>query len=103
MRSLYWFSPLVLAVPFVLLGCGQSAPTQAAKEYDIKGKVVNIADDKKALTLDHEDIPGLMRGMQMKFDVEDAKVLEGIKAGDQVHGRLKVDNGKYVITRLEKH
>jgi Cu/Ag efflux protein CusF len=41
--------------------------------------------------------------MEMKFSVEDAKMLEGIKAGDQVHGRLKVDSGNYIITELKKH
>ncbi len=90
----------VLGALLFVAGCGKEAAP--AKEYDIKGKVVRIAEDKMAVTLDHEDIPGLMKGMEMKFDVEDAKALDGIQAGDQVQGRLKVDNGKYVITRLEK-
>ena len=59
--------------------------------------------EKKKVTLDHEDIPGLMKAMQMPFSVDNAKVVEGIKAGDQVHGKLKVKGSDYIITELVKH
>lgn len=100
MKSISLCFLFAFAITAFLAGCRQE--TTPTKEYDIKGKVVSVAADKKAVTLNHEDIPGLMKGMQMEFQVEDPKVLEGIQAGDQVQGRLKVDNGKYVITRLEK-
>ena len=57
---------------------------------------------KPSVKLDHEDIPGLMKGMQMEFAVENAKVLEGLKAGDQVQSQLKVESGKHIVTHLEK-
>jgi len=101
MRLTRLFALFAFATIVFVAGCRQE--TAPAKEYDIKGKVVSVSADKKAVTLDHEDIPGLMKGMKMEFGVADPKVLEGIQAGDQVQGRLKVDNGKYVITRLEKH
>jgi Cu/Ag efflux protein CusF len=96
------FGWLALAILLFLAGCGQTPKETAAKEYDIKGKVADVAADKKAVTLDHEDIPGLMKSMTMKFAVADPKVLEGIQAGDQVQGRLRAEDGKYTITRLEK-
>lgn len=93
-------------VGVVLAGCASEQPKgksdSAAKTYDLKGKVVDVAADKRAVTLDHEDIPGLMKAMKMKFQVEDAKVLEGIQSGDQVQGRLKVDGSKYVVINLQK-
>jgi Cu/Ag efflux protein CusF len=58
--------------------------------------------EKPAVTLDHEDIRGLMKAMQMEFAVEDSKLLEGIKAGELVQGRLKKTESGYVLTRLEK-
>ena len=97
---------VVLVTPIVLLGCkgnGTGAPKAgASNEYDVRGKVVAMNQTKPAVTLDHEDIPGLMKGMQMEFGVEDPKLLEGIKVGDQVQGRLKKGESAYVLTQLEK-
>jgi Cu/Ag efflux protein CusF len=109
MRTTLLLSMLALVISFVLVGCGpeakqpgvDSAPG-AAQDYPIKGRVVSVAPDKKAVTLDHEDIPNLMRGMEMQFTVEDPQILEGIEAGSEVQGRLTVEDGKYTITRLEK-
>jgi Cu/Ag efflux protein CusF len=90
----------------VLAGCAGGPPGGhtglAAGEYEIKGKVVAVDPGKPAVTLDHEDIPGLMKGMEMEFGVSDPKVVEGLKPGDQVHGRLRKSDSGYVITRLEK-
>jgi hypothetical protein len=56
----------------------------------------------KTVKLDHEDIPGLMKAMVMEFRVDNPKVLEGLKPGDNVHGKLKVESGQYIVTHLEK-
>ena len=94
---------LVLAIPLVLAGCKcNESKVGADKEYPIKGKVIGVNPDKPSVRLDHEDIPGLMQGMEMEFSVENPKVIGGLKAGDQVQGHLKVESGKYVITELEK-
>ena len=93
------FLPLALAA-----GC-QGSPSgkdAKARSYEIKGKVTAVDLKKPAVTLDHQDIPGLMKAMQMEFRVEDAKLLDGIKPGDEVKGELvKADSG-LMITRLEK-
>ncbi len=97
---------VVLGWSLVLAGCkgdGTGTPKAAAdNQYDVRGKVVAMSPSKPAVTLDHEDIPGLMRAMQMEFAVEDAKLLDGIKVGDRVQGRLKKAESGYLITRLEK-
>ena len=89
-------------VPLASTGCGKGNGDKD-KVYDIKGKVVAVDTDKKEVTLDHEAIPGLMKAMKMPFAVENAKILEGIKAGDQVHGKFKVKGSDYIITELMKH
>jgi Cu/Ag efflux protein CusF len=95
---------VVLAIPLVLLGCkGEATPRKGGEKlYEVRGKVVAVNSAKPAVTLDHEDIPGLMKAMQMEFAVEDPKLLEGIKVGDQVQGRLKKAESGYVLTQLEK-
>ena len=103
MKTSHWLMLLVLAVPALLAGCaGNQSKAPAAKQYPIKGKVVAVNPDKPSVKLDHEDIPGLMKAMEMDFGVENPRLLEGIKAGDQVQGQLKKSESGYVITRLEK-
>lgn len=92
----------VALLPLVATGCGKGERDKE-KAYDIMGKVVSLDAEKKKVTLNHEDIPGLMKAMEMPFSVANAKVLEGIKAGDQVHGKLKVKGGDYIIMELMKH
>ncbi len=95
-----------VAVPVLVMGCGDGGsgkPKPAAvQQYDVRGKVIAIDAAKPAVTLDHEDIPGLMKAMQMEFAVENAKLMEGIRTGDQVQGRLKKSDSGLVITHLEK-
>jgi Cu/Ag efflux protein CusF len=103
MRS---FRLLIVTLGLVALasaGC-RRGDRDKDKVYDIKGKVVAVDTDKNKVTLDHEDIPGLMPAMKMAFPAENAKLLEGIKAGDQVHGKLTVKaGGERIITELMKH
>lgn len=100
--------PAVVISLLVLAGCQKPADTPKSgtapeeKEYDIKGTVVDVAPDKKAVTLDHEEIPGFMKAMKMKYPVSDPKVLDGIATGDKVSGRLKARGTDYTITKLEK-
>jgi protein SCO1/2 len=98
--SAFLAQALVLLV--ALAGC-TGAPTEKGKEYDIKGKVLALDPKKPAVTLDHEDIPGIMKAMEMEFPVETTKLLEGLRVGDRVEGRLKkTASGEYLITHLEK-
>jgi protein SCO1/2 len=94
----------LLLMALGLVGCsgGASDKQGTDKEYDVRGKVVAVDPDKPSVTLDHEDIPGLMKAMRMTFDVEDKKLLEGLKAGDEVQGRTKRGKPHYILTRLEK-
>src|SRR5258708_1042159 len=95
-----------LALLLMLAGCKETerggSKTAGDKQYDVRGKVIAVNGRKPAVTLNHDDIPGLMKGMQMEFAVADTKLLEGIKVGDQVQGRLKKNESGYVITQLEK-
>lgn len=90
-----------------LAGCEKPADTKPAgtsaeKDYDIKGKITAVASDKTSVTLDHEEIPGLMKAMEMKYPVSDPKVLDGIATGNKVGGRLRAKGTSYTITKLEK-
>ena len=112
------FSTMVVVASLALfvlfsLGCEQQpkedktkedkkAKSEAAKDYPIQGEVVEVGEDRKAVTLDHKDIPDLMKGMKMEFKVENSAVLEGIDAADSVQGRLRVEGDNYIITSLRE-
>lgn len=105
------FTVLLLAATVLttaLAGCqnqpGSSAASKPAgtKVYDVTGKVVSLDPAKKVVTLDHEDIPGFMKAMTMEFPVADAKLLDGMKPGDAVRGKITADGGSYAVTSFEK-
>lgn len=70
--------------------------------HDIRGTVVAIALDSGTVNLDHEEIPGLMAAMKMEYQVQDVGMLDGLKPGDRVAGRLRARDGEYLIVALEK-
>lgn len=102
MKKLIFATGVLLAIVLIVIGCQKAADQPLTKQYDVRGKVVTVDADRKTVTLDHEDIPGLMQGMEMEFKVENPKLLEGISAGDEVHGQLEVRSGDYFITDLTK-
>jgi Cu/Ag efflux protein CusF len=95
---------LSASVVFVALaGCSGSPSTRGTEEAEVKGKVEAIDVAKPAVTLDHEDIPELrMKGMKMEFRVADVKLLDGLRPGDRVRGKVKQTDSGYLITTLEK-
>lgn len=74
----------------------------SAMEFDIRGVVVAVNANRTGVTLNHQDIAGLMKGMTMEFELQNPTVISDIKVGDQVDGRLRVSDGKYTITKLSK-
>ena len=101
MKHFHWLWLAALLVPGTLAGCGKS--DAGVKVYDIKGKVVALAPDKKAVTLDHEAIPGFMTAMTMQYPVASAQLLEGIAPDDVVAGKLQVtSDNQATVTQLHK-
>ena len=97
-----WLLSVFVFLPLTSAACHKASEDTKEKVYDIRGKVVAVSEDKNKVTLDHEDIPGLMKGMKMPFSVERAKILEGLQPGDEVEGRLRVTPSDYIITELKK-
>ncbi|MGD9589332.1 MAG: SCO family protein [Pyrinomonadaceae bacterium] len=94
MRYIRTFIPLILAAAFLSSACSQPAankPAGQAKRYPIKGTVVSIDKAKKKVELDHEEIPGFMPRMTMKFPIHEDWVWDNLAPGAQVHAELVVD------------
>lgn len=53
------------------------------------------------VTLDHGDLPGMMKAMRMDFEVADPKLLDGLAPGDSVDIEVRAEGGdRYVLTRI---
>ena len=102
MNTRRWLWLPLVVVPLVLIGCNRGSDSPKDKLYDVKGKVLAVDLDKQTLRLDHEDIPGLMKAMKMEFRVESGKLVEGLKPGDEVQGKLRKTDAGYLITELKK-
>lgn len=64
----------------------------AGKRYPLDGRVVAVDRPQHQLTIAHQDVPGLMKGMTMPFIVgsNDTWVFQAIAPGDQVHATLVI-------------
>src|SRR3974390_2304260 len=80
---------LIIALLLVisLVGCSRKP---AGKRYGLQGRVVAVDVAGRELTIAHRDIPGLMEGMTMPFQVSDKDtwVFKSIAPGDQVRATL---------------
>ncbi|MFQ5696537.1 MAG: copper-binding protein [Terriglobia bacterium] len=96
---------VALAMGLLTAGCAREAEPPAETgppSWTVKGKIVSVDAEAGRATVDHEDIPGLMAGMQMTFAVSDAALLEGLAEGDAVEFTLEQLGGGLTITEIRK-
>lgn len=72
----------------------------AAKDYPVRGLVVDVDPGGGTIVVSHEPIAGLMEAMTMRFDVRVPHELRGIVPGDVVEFTLAVDETSSHATRL---
>ena len=94
MRS--WVAEYVLAAVIAVTACGGGSDSGQGS-----GVVRGIDTENAQITLEHGDIPGLMKAMTMTFDVADRKLLEGVEVGDEVNFRLRDADGKYAVIEID--
>jgi Cu/Ag efflux protein CusF len=92
------------AGPGAVIGAspGGGATSSVAKQHDIRGRIEAISRDRGVVTLDHEEIPGVMAAMKMDYGVAEAALLDRLAVGDRVEGRIEERAGSYVIVTLKK-
>lgn len=81
---------VLLAVFFMLSGCGQKKTQTDLVTFDLKGVVVSVNYSKHRIIIDHEEIPDYMMAMTMPFKVKDTTLLYKVEPGDSIHGILAV-------------
>lgn len=94
---------LIAILLFALTAVFAAACSQADGPQPGQGMVQAVQPEAGKVTIDHGDIPGMMKAMTMTFDVADPAMLEGIEAGQHVEFELLYEGGKYTVTSLEAH
>ena len=89
---------VLLAFALGAAACGGGAPEQHAGH----GVVQALDAQARKITLDHEDIPGFMKGMTMTFELAPEVALEGIAPGAEVDFRVYEQGGVYTVTEVRR-
>lgn len=87
---------LVVVATAGLSACKSAPPkaSDAAKRYELKGKVVSVDKANHKVTIQHEEIKGYMDGMTMPFTLLDDWVYSDLKPGSRIQATLVVDQGR---------
>lgn len=97
------FATLLFAVSLAI-GLSLSVAKAATHEGALsEGEIRKIDLASGRITLRHGPIENLqMQGMTMMFRVAPVEQLEELEAGDKVRFRAVKDNGKLLVTEIEK-
>src|SRR5579862_5302381 len=88
-------APVVLSLCLALTAACSKAPDQ--RTFGMQGQIQSLEPARKLVVIKHEDIKGFMPAMTMPYEVREAKVLDGLAAGDLINATLVVvSNGAYV-------
>jgi protein SCO1 len=85
--------PIVVSLAIVLIAVAcEKKP--AGKRYELQGRVVAVDSGSREITVAHEDIPGLMPGMTMPFQVAHGEdwIFGKIAPGDHIHATLVISD-----------
>jgi len=85
----------LLIAACLAVGCN----SKPAKHYAIEAIVISADAGKKLIIVKHGDIPGLMPGMTMTYEVADPHQIENLQPGDKISADLVVSDS---VGRLEK-
>lgn len=89
-----------VAILVVALLAAPSACGGGTSEAPGHGVVMAVDADARTISLDHEEIPGLMKAMTMTFRVAPGVSLAGLEPGAAVDFRVKEEAGVYTVTEI---
>ncbi len=88
---------LLVAAGLGLDACGGGSTDEGSGSGVVRG----LDAEAGRITLEHGEIPGLMKPMTMAFDVADPDLLDGLEEGDRVEFEVRYADGRYTVTTIE--
>lgn len=96
----------VLVLSLSLAACKKAEEAAAVQApsatHEVQGVVKAFREEGKIVVLQHENIPNLMEAMTMPFELADARLGKGFKAGDKVTFTLEVSEDTFLVTALKR-
>jgi protein SCO1/2 len=89
----------VCVAAIVASACSRTAP---AREYQLKGQILDMKPETSEVLVKHEDIPGFMPAMTMPYKVGDAKILADKQPGDLITATLVVGETEAHLSKMDK-
>ncbi len=84
----------------LFFGCGGQKPAPEVETFSSSGTITAIDAGKKEISIDHEEIPGLMSAMEMNFPVKDERFLNDFKTGDRIMFELQKSGDTSILTKI---
>ena len=81
---------------------GMNMAPSSTHDYQAKGVIEKITDDKKTVSIQNEDIPGHMKAMTMDYKVTSPAELSGIKPGDKITFTLTGTDDALSVKNIKK-
>jgi Cu/Ag efflux protein CusF len=78
------------------------AARPSPQAWTVRGIVRSVIPKLGAIFLTHEAMPGLMDAMTMGFEVENAKLLDGLAPGDAVRFTVRKDGERLILVTIDK-
>jgi protein SCO1/2 len=94
-RPAVWAGCALIAV--AAWGCGLGA-----RSYDLRGQVLALDLEGGEVLVEHDEVPGLMPAMTMPFKVGYPGLLEGLRPGDLIRGRLVIRGADAYLASLDQ-
>jgi Cu/Ag efflux protein CusF len=87
---------VALASGLVFAACGGG---DSGKAYPARGVVRQVDAEKGQVVIEHGDIPGLMKAMEMRFQA-DPTLLESVEPGQEVDFTVVHEGATYQVTEI---
>ena len=85
-----------------LVTAAACARREPPKVYSLTGQVLAVQEDRRQLTVRHDDIPNFMPGMTMNFPVASPGLLTGREPGELIKATLEVTDSVGRLTAIER-
>ncbi len=94
---------LILVIGAIYLSCAKKeAVVEDPKTYEAVGVIVSMDPKNGYITINHEEITGLMAAMAMPFSISDTTIFQGFQKDDKINFTIEVTESKFIVTKIEK-
>jgi len=92
----------IAAIAAIAIAAGCTKPQPPGREYPLTGSIVAVKADRTEVTVNHDEVKGLMAPMTMPFAIKDPALLSGLGIGDRIAATLVVTDDEYFLKTIRR-